>query len=44
MPIGRGRIVNPLGHSGQRKLQDVVGSKIKKVCTNCIGFLKYLVR
>jgi len=27
MPIGREKERKPLGHSGQRKLQDVVGSK-----------------
>jgi hypothetical protein len=27
MPIGRVNALNPLGHSGQRKLQEVVGSK-----------------
>jgi len=26
MPIGRVKARRPLGHSGQRKLQDVVGS------------------
>ena len=27
MPVGRVKALKPLGHSGQRKLQDVVGSK-----------------
>jgi len=27
MPVGREKARNPLGHSGQRKLQEVVGSK-----------------
>ncbi|ABG60501.1 hypothetical protein CHU_3262 [Cytophaga hutchinsonii ATCC 33406] len=26
MPVGRVKERNPLGHSGQRRLQDVVGS------------------
>jgi len=26
MPVGREKERNPLGHSGQRKLQEVVGS------------------
>jgi len=26
MPVGRVNALRPLGHSGQRKLQDVVGS------------------
>lgn len=27
MPVGRVNDLNPLGHSGQRRLQEVVGSK-----------------
>ena len=27
MPVGRVKERKPLGHSGQRRLQDVVGSK-----------------
>jgi hypothetical protein len=26
MPVGRVKDLNPLGHSGQRRLQEVVGS------------------
>lgn len=28
MPVGRVKARNPLGHSGHRKLQEVVGSKL----------------
>jgi len=45
MPMGRVKERSPLGHSGQRKLQEVVGSKeIENGFPNEIGFLKYFVR
>jgi hypothetical protein len=44
IPIGRVKERKPLGHSGQRKLQDVVGSKeMEKGMPHCTGFLKIRV-
>ena len=44
IPIGRVNALKPLGHSGQRRLQDVVGSKeIETGYPHCTGFLVHLV-
>jgi hypothetical protein len=40
MPVGRENERNPLGHSGQRRLQDVVGSMLNaNGSPHCSGFL-----
>lgn len=40
MPVGLVNSRNPLGHSGHRRLQDVVGSKeIEMGYPHCMGFL-----
>jgi len=40
MPVGRENARNPLGHSGQRRLQEVVGSMLSaKGSPHCSGFL-----
>lgn len=31
MPVGLVKARNPLGHSGHRKLQEVVGSKLMEI-------------
>jgi len=43
--MGRVKERKPLGHSGQRKLQEVVGSnEMENGIPSWIGFLKNLVR
>jgi len=43
MPVGLEKARNPLGHSGQRKLQDVVGSMETLIgCPQRIGLLNSL--
>lgn len=38
MPVGLLKLLSPLGHCGQRKLQDVVGSMEKEMgFPQCIG-------
>jgi len=38
MPVGLVKALNPLGHSGQRKLHEVVGSnEIETGRPHCIG-------
>jgi len=38
IPVGRENDRSPLGHSGQRKLQEVVGSKDKTIgIPHCVG-------
>lgn len=45
MPIGRVNALNPLGHSGHRKLQDVVGSnEIEKGTPHWIGRFIHFVK
>lgn len=40
MPVGRVKARSPLGHSGQRRLHDVVGSKDTDIgYPHCSGFL-----
>ena len=34
MPVGLVKALNPLGHSGQRRLQEVVGSKEIEIGTH----------
>lgn len=42
MPVGRVKALKPLGHSGQRRLQDVVGSnEIETGRPHCTGFLNH---
>jgi len=44
MPVGRVKALNPLGHSGQRRLQDVVGSKeMETGKPHCTGFFVHLL-
>ena len=41
MPVGLVKALKPLGHSGHRRLQDVVGSnEIDTGKPHCTGFLK----
>ena len=43
IPVGREKALKPLGHSGQRKLQEVVGSKeIETGMPHCMFFLVHL--
>ncbi len=43
IPVGLVNALNPLGHSGHLKLQDVVGSKeIEDGYPHCTGFFKTL--
>ena len=45
MPVGLVKARNPLGHSGQRRLQEVVGSnEMETGYPHCIGFLVHLLR
>lgn len=45
MPVGRVKDRKPLGHSGQRKLQDVVGSIAKETGNpHWMGRLAHLER
>ena len=45
MPVGLEKALNPLGHSGQRRLQDVVGSnEIEIGIPHWIGFFVNLVK
>ena len=40
MPVGLVNALNPLGHSGHRRLQEVVGSKEIEIGNpHCTGFL-----
>lgn len=42
MPVGRVKDLNPLGHSGHLKLQEVVGSNdIAIGIPNCVGLPEY---
>ena len=44
IPVGREKALNPLGHSGQRRLQLVVGSnEIDIGKPHCLGFLNSLL-
>lgn len=44
MPVGRVNARKPLGHSGQRRLHEVVGSKDTETgYPHCTGFLVTLV-
>lgn len=44
MPVGRVNVRSPLGHSGQRKLQEVVGSnEMDMGKPHCTGFPEILV-
>ena len=44
MPVGRVKARSPLGHSGQRKLHDVVGSNATDMGNpHCTGFLVNLL-
>ena len=41
IPVGRENSLNPLGHSGHLKLQDVVGSKEMEMGNpHCMGLRK----
>ena len=45
MPVGLVKALNPLGHSGQRRLQLVVGSKeIETGKPHCIGLSSSLLK
>lgn len=45
MPVGLVKALNPLGHSGQRRLQLVVGSKeIETGNPHCIGLSNSLLK
>ena len=44
MPVGREKARKPLGHSGQRRLHEVVGSKEMEIgYPHCTVFLVHLL-
>lgn len=44
MPVGRVKALSPLGHSGQRRLHEVVGSnEMETGKPHCTGFFVHLL-